>query len=248
MRAELFASVLDGKHRAPRVSAGRDPDGALCREVVDDRVVHEVGGQLQQERVRADGGGRVAGGLDREPASFGKGEERFGGFFRYERKVDGFSGEGPLVGAAEQEQRFGEVDRPAVDVVEAVDELGGVAVRIVAGDVEECLRDRQRRAQLVGGVGCESLLLGDVCFEPREHGVEAVGELAELVLTPFQLDPVGERSVRGHACGVGDASQGSEHAAGEKPPSQQTEHQQERHHDRPRSERSRAGGRRGCAP
>ena len=52
---------------------------------------------------------------------------------------------------------------------------------IVAGDVEKCLRDRQRGAQFVGGVGCESLLFGDVCFEPREHGVEGVGELAELV-------------------------------------------------------------------
>jgi hypothetical protein len=33
----------------------------------------------------------------------------------------------------------------------------------------------------VGGVGCESLLFGDVCFELREHGVEGVGEFAELV-------------------------------------------------------------------
>jgi hypothetical protein len=31
-----------------------------------------------------------------------------------------------------------------------------------------------------------------VCFEPREHGIEAVGEFAELVLTAFQLYPVGE--------------------------------------------------------
>ena len=71
-------------------------------------------------------------------------------------------------------------------------ELAGVAVQIVAGYVEKCLRDRQRSAQFVGGVGCESLLFGDVRFEPREHGVEAVGELAELVLTAVQLDPVGE--------------------------------------------------------
>ena len=103
-----------------------------------------------------------------------------------------FSGEGPLVGAAEQEQCFGEVDRSGVDGVEAVDELAVVAVRIVAGDVEKCLRDRQRGAQFVGGVGCESLLFGDVCFEPGEHGVEGVGELAELVLMAFQLDPVRE--------------------------------------------------------
>ena len=72
-------------------------------------------------------------------------------------------------------------DRSGVDDVEAVDKLAGVAVRIVAGHVEQCLRDRERRAQFVGGVGCESLLFGDVCFEPREHGVEGVGEFAELI-------------------------------------------------------------------
>ena len=67
--------------------------------------------------------------------------------------------------------------------MEAVDELVGVgvAVGIVAGDVEKCLRDRQRGAQLVRCVGGESLLLGDECFESCEHGVEGVGELAELV-------------------------------------------------------------------
>jgi hypothetical protein len=90
-------------------------------------------------------------------------------------------GEGPLVGATEQEQCLGEVDRSGVDGMKAVDELAVVAVRIAARHVEECLRDRQRGAQLVGGVGCESLLFGDVRFEPREHGVEGVGELAELV-------------------------------------------------------------------
>ncbi len=139
----------------------------------------------------------VAGGLDGDAALLCEGEERFGGFFRDEGQVDVLSGEGPLVGAAEQEQRFGEVDRSGVDGVEAVDELAVVAVRIVAGDVEKRLRDRQRGAQLVGGVGGESLLFGDVRFEPREHGVEGVGELAELVAAALQLDPVGERSGRG---------------------------------------------------
>ena len=148
-------------------------------------------------------GVEVAGGLDGEAALFGEGEERFGGFFRDEGQVDVLSGEGPLVGAAEQEQCFGEVDRSGVDGVEAVDELAVCRVsRIVAGHVEQRLRDRQRGAQLVGGVGGESLLFGDVRFELREHGVEGVGELAELVLAAFQPDPVGERPVRGHAGGV----------------------------------------------
>ena len=118
----------------------------------------------------------------------------------------------------------------AVDRVEALDELADVAVRIVAGDVEQGLRDRQWRAQLVGRVGGEPPLLGDVCFEPSEHGVEAVGQLTELVVASFQLDPVRERSARRHARGVGDARQGGEHPTGEQPPSHETEHQQERQH------------------
>ena len=85
------------------------------------------------------------------------------------------SGEGPLVGVAEQEQCFCDVDRARVDGVEAVDEFASIAVQITAGYVENCLRDRQRGAQFVGGVGCESLLFCDVCFEPREYGVEGVG-------------------------------------------------------------------------
>jgi hypothetical protein len=95
--------------------------------------------------------------------------------------VDGFSGERPLVGAAEQEQCFGEVERSGVDGAEALVERAAVAVRIAAGDVEQCLRDRQWSAQFVGSVGCEPLLFGDVCFEPGEHGVEGVGEFAELI-------------------------------------------------------------------
>ena len=131
--------------------------------------------------MRADGGSHVAGGLDREAASLCEGEQCFGGFFRDEGQVEVFPGEGPLVGAAEQEQCFGQVDRSGVDGVEAFDELAGVTVRVVAGDVEQSLSDRQRSAQFVGGVGCESLLFGHLCFEPREHGVEGVGEFAELV-------------------------------------------------------------------
>ena len=98
---ELLAGVLDGEHRTLGVNAGRDPDGALVGQVVDDRVVYEVRAQLQQERVRADGGGQVAGGFDGEAAFFCEGEECFSGFFRDEGQVDVLAGEGSLVGAAE---------------------------------------------------------------------------------------------------------------------------------------------------
>ena len=66
-------------------------------------------------------------------------------------------------------------------LAEAVDELAAVAVRVLAGHVEKRLGDGERGAQLVGGVGGEPLLLGDVRFEPREDGVEGVGEVLQLV-------------------------------------------------------------------
>jgi hypothetical protein len=48
------------------------------------------------------------GGFDGEAAFFCEREKRFGGFFRDEGQVGVFWGEGSLVGAAEQEQCFGE--------------------------------------------------------------------------------------------------------------------------------------------
>jgi hypothetical protein len=48
---EPLAGVLDGEHRTLGVNAGRDPHGALFGQVVNDRVVHEVRAQLQEECV-----------------------------------------------------------------------------------------------------------------------------------------------------------------------------------------------------
>src|SRR5829696_3828328 len=47
---ELLAGVLDSEHHTLGVNAGRDTHGAM-RQIVDDRVVHEVRSHLQQERV-----------------------------------------------------------------------------------------------------------------------------------------------------------------------------------------------------
>ena len=51
-------------------------------------------------------------------------------------------------------------------------------------DVQQRLRERQRRAQLVRRVGRESLLFGDVCLEAREQAVDGVGEILQLVAGP----------------------------------------------------------------
>src|SRR4051794_37266417 len=97
---------------------------------------------------------------------FGEGEERFGGFLRDEGQVDMFSGKRSLVGAAEQEQCFGQVDRSGVDGVEAVDELAVVVVRIVPGHVEQRLRDCQRGAQLVEALAA-NLCCSATCASSR---------------------------------------------------------------------------------
>ena len=87
--------------------------------------------------------GHVPGGLDGDTVPFCEGEERFGCVFRYEEQVDVFLSEGPLVSATEQEQSLGKFDRSGIDGVEAFDELAGMAVWIVAGDLKKGLRDRQ---------------------------------------------------------------------------------------------------------
>ena len=73
LAGELLAGVLDGEHRRPASHAGGDPHAAALGEVVDDRVVHEVRRQLLQERAGADGGGRVAGGLEVRPRCSARG-------------------------------------------------------------------------------------------------------------------------------------------------------------------------------
>ena len=223
----LRAGVLHGEGHRLGVNRGRDPHRTLFGQVVDDCVVHEVGRHLQQERVGADGGGDVAGGLDGDAPLLCERKECLGGFFRDEGEVDQFAHERPLVGTAEQEQCFGEVDRSGVHEMEAVDELAAVPARVVAGNVEQCLGDRQWRPELVGGVGREPLLFGDMGLEPRKHGVERIGKLAELVAPAFEPDPMGERPRGRDARGIGDPRQGCQHPSGEKPPSDEAEEEQE---------------------
>ena len=71
-----------------RADGGPHVHGAVFGEVVDDGVVQQVRGQLQQERVRTEGMGDVAGCLDRDAALLGEREEGLGGLFREEGQVD----------------------------------------------------------------------------------------------------------------------------------------------------------------
>jgi hypothetical protein len=69
------------------MNARGDPHAAVFGKVVHDRVVHEIRAELQQERVGADGGGRVARRLDDEVTSFREREKRLRGFLRDEGQV-----------------------------------------------------------------------------------------------------------------------------------------------------------------
>ena len=223
--------ALDPECHRLGLGAGRDPHRAVSRQIVDDPVAHQVGRQLEKKRLRADSGGHVSGGLESDVTFLGEGEKRLCHLLRNQGQVDAFGSEGPLVGAAEHEQRFGEVDRSGIDEQEAVDELVAGAIRAASGDLEQSLRDRERGSQFVGGVGREPLLFGDVRFQLRQHGVEGVGELVELVIAAGHPDPMRERSARGRPRGVGDPSEGSEHPASQKPPSDDAEDEETRQND-----------------
>jgi hypothetical protein len=145
LRRDRLAGVLDDEHGDPGAGAGHGPHGPVV-DIVDDGVVQEVRRQLPQQRVGAQGQGDVAGGLDADTAFLGEREQRFRGLLHEQGEVDGRSGEGALIRPAEHEQRLGEVDRARVDGVETVEELTRVLRRLVAGHLEECLGDRQRRA------------------------------------------------------------------------------------------------------
>ncbi len=80
-RGERLAGVLHRQHDARGPDAGVHPHTALG-QVVDDRVLHEVGGQLQQEGLRSERGRDVTGGLDGDAAPLREGEQRLGRLLR----------------------------------------------------------------------------------------------------------------------------------------------------------------------
>ena len=95
-------------------------------------------------------------------------------------RSDVFSGEGPLVVRLSRSNASVRLIALALDGVQTVDQFAGVAVRIVAGHVEK------RLWVIASGVRSSWQVLPRTrCSATRassgEHGVEAVGEFAELV-------------------------------------------------------------------
>ena len=90
-----------------------------------------------------------------------------------------------------------------------------------------CLGDRQRGAQLVGCVGCESLLFGDVCLEPREEAVDGVGEILELVVGPGEREALVQVALGDLPCGRRHRPQRAQDTARDQP----AERDRDRGHD-----------------
>jgi hypothetical protein len=63
-------------------------------------------------------------------------------------------------------------------------QLGRGGVRVIQGHIQQGTLDRQRRAQLVGGVGGEAALALKGGFQPVEHRVEGHRQLPQLITGP----------------------------------------------------------------
>ena len=174
------AGVLDAQHARARLRVvwivTVPPAGRLWTIAFSTRFVTTRDRSAGDQRSSP-----LAGDLDRDPAVLGEREQPLGHLLDEQREVDGLMREGSLVGAAEHEQRFGEVDRSALTAwrrarsssVTAVLRATSSSVCVIASGCAA----RGRRCR-------EPTLLGDVGFELREHGVEGVRQLAELVVGP----------------------------------------------------------------
>ena len=73
--------------------------------------------------------------------------------------------------------------------------------------------DRQRRAQFVGDLGGKRALGGKGRFQPRQHRVDGVRELLELIWRPPQPNSLTERRFGGMTGMGGDLPDGPQHTA-----------------------------------
>ena len=120
--------------------------------------------------------------------TFREGEQHLGGLFHNQGEVDGFWDERLLVNVAEKEQCFGEVDRSGIDGVKAVDEFAGSRVgSLRATSRRVCVMANGVRSSweaLAANLCCSATCVSSL----GEHGVEGVGEFAELISAAWKPD------------------------------------------------------------
>ena len=133
-----------------------------------------------------------------------------------------------LLGLGEQEQVVDEARHAVKFVADQLDRVAAL-VGIVAEQLEVAADDRDRRAQLVPGVGDEFLLHGERRLQAIEHRVERPPELGELVVA-FDLDAPREVRLADRSRGLGELAQGGEHPAGDDERHERGEQQHRKRH------------------
>ena len=89
----------------------------------------------------------------------------------------------PEIGAGQKQEIIND-PRHAVDLLQAALQNQPVVLR--GSRPAQCqfglsLHDRQRRSQLVGGVGAEALNLPEGALKPGDHFIECVGQPTDLI-------------------------------------------------------------------
>ena len=198
--------------------------------VVADRVVDQVGDHPLEQLPLSVRPRRIEVVADPDRHLLRSGVQIGDAVGRERGEVDGLVPAGGGLAAGQHQQAL---DQPLAPVDRVPYRLAHLAQLAPAGlgigerHVDLGAHDRQRRPQLVRGVGDEVPLALEGVVEPLEHPVEGVGQLLELVRRPAERDPLAQVLPR-HAPGrPGDPPQRAQGAAGQQPP-RHDRHQ--RHH------------------
>ena len=134
------------------------------------------------------------------------------------------------VGPGEEEQLLHDPALPAGGGVDRGEEFAVALLGpgVLQGQAGVRLDDRQRRAQLVGGVGGEPALAVERLFQPRQHRVDGGRQLGEFIAARHRqsFGKIARSQPRGRP---GDLPDRAERAAGQKGAAQPGGEQSERH-------------------
>ena len=213
--------------------AGRDLDVSLG-DVVADGVIEQVGDQaLQQPRIasRRGWGERRA---DVEVEACGlrlPHPQDLGG---NGREVEALAPLQSRLAARERQQPIDHLLQVLLGGEHALvgrAQRGEVRVRVGERDLDQGSLARQRRAQLVRGVGDELALRLERSVEPPEQVIEGVPEFLELVLRAIEGQALVQAGGGDPSGRAGDGPDRSQHPAGDEPASEEGEYGHDRQRD-----------------
>ena len=234
------AVVGDGEPRPAVELAVREADArALGRDA--DGVVEQVRDRpLEHVPVALDDPARNDGGLERHGAGGCRRRELLARVLEQCPERNGLAAGCGRVEAGQREQIVGQPRHPVDRALDHRRRRGSALVGrlgVGEGEVEIGLDDRERRPQLVRGVGDEAPLRREGEVESRQHRVERVREPLQLVVGPVELDPprqLARLDLARHACDVRDRR---EHPPGDHPADSEAGHEERARARRARSVR-----------